>query len=335
MILKRTLPTLGLIAAAAVLLSGCAADTGAKGDASPGTEEAQSQSITLGFPGSVGPTDAPLLAALNSLGDEGWDVDYIEFDSPDVLTQALMGGDIDVASMGPATVMAADEKGAELTMVGNNNMLDYQLVANASIASCEELDGQTVAYHSEGSTSTAHLRRYLADNCPDAKPEFVVISGSSNRVTALLEGQIDGTIVRLEDWMSVDVDPSVAHVIDDLSETQSELLTQTIVIDGARVDKSGPAVAALLGALDEQFAAVNADPVAFAKIAAEVLGEDITEVQPVLEALVANGTFPESYKLSKASIDATLAFYQAAGTVTDALTADQVANLDIVSNIGE
>lgn len=312
-------------AAAAIALAVAACGAGS-------TASAEEQSITLGFPGSIGPTDTPLIAALNALGEDGWDVEYIEFDSPDVQTQALMGGDINVASMGPATVMAADDNGAELQMVGNNNILDYQIIGAADVKSCADLDGRTVAYHSEGSTSTAHLRRYLADNCPDAEPEFVVISGSSNRVTALVEGQIDGTIVRVEDWMAADVDPSVAHVIDNLSETQSELLTQTIVIDGARAEEASPAAAALLAALDEQFALVNEDPAAFAETAAEILGAEVSEVQPVLEALVENGTFPDSHELDAASVDATLAFYQEAGTVSAELTAEKVANLDLAAS---
>lgn len=322
MSLKRALPTFGLIVAGTFALAACGG-----GDAeSPSGDQ---QSITLGFPGTIGPTDTPLIAALNSLGDDGWDVEYIEFDSPDVQTQALMGGDINIASMGPATVMAANEAGAELSMVGNNNILDYLIITAADVASCNDLDGRTVAYHSEGSTSTAHLRRYLADNCPDASPEFVVISGSGNRVTALLEGQIQGTIVRIEDWMSVDVDPAVAHVIDTLSSTQSELLTQTIVIDGAGSEESQDAAAELLAALDEQFAAVREDPAAFAEVAAEILGSEVADVQPVLEALVEDGTFPETSALSSESIDATLAFYQEAGTVSESLTADEVADLDV------
>lgn len=318
---KRTLPSVGLLLAGTLALAAC----GSGGDA----DASGDKSLTLGFPGTIGPTDTPIIAALESLEEDGWETEYIEFDSPDVQTQALMGGDIDIASMGPATVMAANENGAELLMVGNNNILDYLIVASADVATCADLDGRTVAYHSEGSTSTAHLRRYLAETCPDASPEFVVISGSGNRVTALLDGQIDGTIVRIEDWMSVDVDPSVAHVLDALSETQSQLLTQTIVIDDKRSDDAGPAAKALLAALDEQFAAVRQDPAAFAETAAEILDADKADVEPILAALVDDGTFPESSALSPDSIDATLAFYQEAGAVSESLTADQVADVEL------
>ncbi|MGO1562192.1 MAG: ABC transporter substrate-binding protein [Actinomycetaceae bacterium] len=323
MVSKRAASGIGLITAATLALAACGGDE---------DDGADAQTITLGFPGTIGPTDTPIIAALDSLEEDGWDVEYIEFDSPDVQTQALMGGDINVASMGPATVMAADENGAELTMVGNNNILDYLIVGAADVESCADLDGRTVAYHSEGSTSTAHLRRYLADTCPEAEPEFVVISGSSNRVTALLEGQIDGTIVRVEDWMAVEPDESVAHVIDNLVETQADLLTQTIVVDGAGDEGATAAAEALLAALDEQFAAVNEDPAAFAEGAAETLDADPAEVQTVLEALVENGTFPETSALDPASVESTIGFYRDAEVIGDELTADTVVNFDVAGS---
>lgn len=317
---RRTRHAIALIALPAIVLTACG------GDDEVGSDD---RSITLGFPGSVGPTDSPLIAALESLEEDGWTVEFIEFDSPDVQTQALMGGDIDIASMGPATVMAADERGAELVMVGNNNMLDYLIVGAADVATCADLDGRTVAYHSEGSTSTAHLREYLRDTCPDATPEFLVISGSSNRITALVEGQIDGTIVRVEDWISAEVEDDVAHVIDNLAETQSELLTQTIVIDGSKTDDVGPATAALMQAFDTQLAAVNEDPATFAEVAAPILSSSADELAPVIAALVENGTFPQNHELSRDSVQETLAFYEQAGTISGDLTVEQVANFEL------
>lgn len=309
-------------AIATLALSSCGTESG-------DTTGNGGESITLGFPGTIGPTDTPIIAALNTLDDEGWNAEYIEFDSPDVQTQALMGGDINVASMGPSTVLAANDNGANLNIVGNNNILDYLIIGAPNVQSCSDLDDQTVAYHSEGSTSTAHLRLYLDENCPEAEPEFVVISGSSNRVTALLDGQIDGTIVRVEDWTAANADEDQAHIIDNLVETQAQLLTQTIVIDGEDSDSSGDAVAALMAELDAQLTAVNDDPNAFSETAADILEQDPSEVQPVLETLVDNGTFPDSHDLDPASVDATLTFNQDAGIISPEMTADQVADFEL------
>lgn len=80
---KRTLPSVGLLLAGTLALAAC----GSGGDA----DASGDKSLTLGFPGTIGPTDTPIIAALESLEEDGWETEYIEFDSPDVQTQALMG----------------------------------------------------------------------------------------------------------------------------------------------------------------------------------------------------------------------------------------------------
>lgn len=229
--------------------------------------------ITLGFPGGVRPTDVPAILALESLASKGWTTDYIEFDSPDIQTQALLNGDIQVASMGPATVIAADLAGADLKMVARNNFIDLQVVSGGDIADCAGLDGKIVAYHSDGSTSTAHLRRYLADNCPDAKPQFMVLSGSANRAAALLNGQIAGTIVRLEDWIAATTGVETdAKVLARLSDDQATLLTQTIVISEGAMGEEDAAVKTFLDALSAQMNEAISDPAAFSAKALPYLG---------------------------------------------------------------
>lgn len=323
----RLIPTVALIGAAAFALAGCTSSTPEGGD---------TNSITLAFPGAVGPTDTPALAALQLLSEDGWETDYIEFDSPDVATQALIGGDVNIASMGPATVMAANAAGADLRIVANNNIIDQLIVAAPDVQACADLDGRTVAYHSEGSTSTAHLMRYLEDTCPEASPEFLVISGSSNRAAALLEGQIDGTVVRLEDWVAATTDgDGDTTVLATLAEEQSTLLSQTLVINDAENENNRAAAAAFLAALDEQFAIVNEDPAAFAAIAADLLGSSADELTPVFETLAENGIFPESSKLSEQSVTDTIAFYEAAGVIDAGTESDSVADFTIAEAAGQ
>ncbi len=306
-------------------LAGCAGSSGADG----GTEAGSEAGVTLGFPGSIGPTDVPAILALEALADAGSETDYIEFDSPDVQTQALLRGDVNLASMGPATVMSANIAGADIKMVAQNNMNDLQILVAPEIGSCDDLAGQPVAIHSEGSTSTAHLKRWYADECPDAQePEWLVISGSENRATALLEGQIRGTIVRLEDWIGVTGGESdQGKILTALSDTQSELLTQTIATTQQTLDDDSEGVSAFLDALGEQFEAVNSDPSAYAEKAARVLGGDSETYAAVYEELVANGAFPTAVGLDPASVEATIAFYQESGAIAEGnLSADDVSD---------
>lgn len=288
--------------------------------------------ITLGFPGGVGPTDVPAILALEELKTQGWTADYMEFDSPDIQTQALLNGDIQVASMGPATVFAANLAGADLRIVSNNNSIDFIVLAKTGIETCADLNGQIVAYHSTGSTTTAHLKRYITDNCPDIAPNYMVLSGSANRAAALLNGQIAGTIVRMEDWIAATGGADErAKILALLAETQSTLLTQTIVVSAKNVNAKRGEIEAFVDALQNQFAKVYENPVAYAERAVPYLdGASVETVSAVYEALVDAELFPKKKALSRAQIEDTIAFYEQAGRAdAGVLTPESVADFSI------
>ncbi len=288
--------------------------------------------ITLGFPGGVGPTDIPAILALEDMKAKGWTTNYIEFDSPDIQTQALLNGDIQVASMGPATVFAANLAGADLRIVSNNNSIDFIVLAKTGLETCADLDGQIVAYHSTGSTTTAHLYRYIADNCAGITPNYMVLSGSANRAAALLNGQIAGTIVRMEDWIAATGgEDDRAKILALLAETQSTLLTQTIVVSAKNLDAERAETEAFVDALHDQFAKIYADPTAYAELAVSYLdGASVETVSAVYGALAEAELFPKEKALSLAQVEDTIAFYEEAGRADPgALTPEGVADFSI------
>ncbi|MBP6684064.1 MAG: ABC transporter substrate-binding protein [Leucobacter sp.] len=306
--------TAALATGLALALTGCASGDAPASEGSDGAPG----SVVLGYPGGLGPGDAPSALALESLKEKGWEVEFIEFDSPDVQTQALLRGDVNFAAMGPSTVMSANLAGADLKMVTNDVRNDLQIVVSPDISECGDLDGKPVAYHSEGSTSTAHLKRWLADTCPDASPEFMVISGSANRATALIEGQIAGTVVRLEDWIpAIKGNETKAKVLTSLSEDQSNLLAHTITTTTDTIENKPELVEAYLEALQAEFTALQEDPAAYADRAAEVLGMDAAELVDVYEQLVELGIFPSAVGIDMDEVAATLKFYQESGSIPE------------------
>lgn len=313
-----------LVTGLALALTGCSSAGGGEANG----EESSPGSIVLGYPGGLGPGDAPSALALETLAADGWKTDFIEFDSPDVQTQALLRGDINFAAMGPATVMAANLAGADIKMVTNDVANDLQIVVAPDINECSDLDGKPVAYHSEGSTSTAHLKQWLLDTCPDATPEFMVISGSANRATALIEGQIAGTVVRLEDWIpAIKGNETKAKVLTSLSEDQGDLLAHTITTTTKTIENEPELVEAYLDALAAEYESLNADPTAYAERAAELLGMDAAVLAEVYEQLVALNIFPQTVGIDMSKVEATLEFYQMSGSIPEGeLTAADVAD---------
>lgn len=296
---------------------------------------ASAQNMVLGFAGGAGPTGVPAIIALETLQDQGMSTEVIEFDSPDILTQALLNGQVQIAVMGPATAFAADLAGADLQMLAKNNQNDYLIISSPEIAECADLDGKTVAYHSVGSSTTAHLMAWLKDTCPEAKPNFIVLSGSANRVAALLNGQIDGTLVRLEDWMAVTRgEDERARVLTMLVESQRNLITGAVVASAGKVEQDRALLEAFLAELNNQFDAVYADPVAYAAGAAEHLGEmEPADIEAVYTYFAETEMFPIDEVLTPEAVEDTIRFYEEAGRVEPgALTVDEVANFTFGGN---
>lgn len=316
-ITNRHWRTGALVAGLALVLTGCSTGGGDTGGDGGGAGDDKGK-VVVGYPGGLGPGDAPSALALETLEADGWEVDFIEFDSPDVQTQALLRGDVNFAAMGPSTVMSANLAGADIKMLSNDVRNDLQIVVAPEIEECADLDGKPVAYHSEGSTSTAHLKRWLLDECPEAAPEFLVISGSANRATALIEGQIAGTVVRLEDWIpAIKGNEGKAKVLTSLSEDQSELLAHTITATTKTIEDDAALVEAYLDALQEEFTSLHEDPAAYAERASELLGMETEDLAEVYTQLVELGIFPENVGIDMDEVEATIAFYQESGSIPE------------------
>jgi len=291
-------------------------------------------SLTVGFPGPIGFTDVPVLMTGSRLVQEaGWSFEFIEFDSPDLLTQALVTGDVDIASMGPATVMAATVQGADLKIISNNNNNDWLVVSGPQYDNCGELDGELVAYHSEGGTSTAMLLQYMGENCPEAAPDYLVMSGSLNRATALLNGDLDGTVVRLEDWVTAtSANPDGGKILANLAEGLPNLLTQTLVVSGEWLASNRDVAVAYITALLATFEEVNQD---IAELSAEAK-ERFPDVDPealdeFIDATKEQGLFPADGGLSEEKVAGTIKFYEDIEKVEKgAVTVDDILDMSVL-----
>jgi ABC-type nitrate/sulfonate/bicarbonate transport system substrate-binding protein len=157
----------------------------------------------------------------------------------------------------------------------------------------------------------------------------MVLSGSANRATALLNGQIQGTIVRLEDWIAVTGgEDERAKILGVLAETQSDLLTSAFVVSADALEERPEMVEAFLTEVQAQIDAIYADPAAYAEAALPHLeGADLESVTGVFEALAEQEMFPRQMGVSREAIEGTMSFYAASGKLEEGkITADDVAD---------
>src|SRR5207244_1046308 len=71
-----------------------------------------------------------------------------------LLTQAVVGGSVDIAQNGYTPAAGAAVQGADIVFIGGiSNKLPFQLVVNASITNAAQLKGQSIAISRFGSST--------------------------------------------------------------------------------------------------------------------------------------------------------------------------------------
>src|SRR5882672_11861273 len=84
----------------------------------------------------------------------GLDVAPIFIDGGSMLTQAVVGGSVDIAQNGYTPALSAAVQGADVVIIGGiSNKLPFQLVVKTAITRPDQLKGQSVAISRYGSST--------------------------------------------------------------------------------------------------------------------------------------------------------------------------------------
>ena len=114
-----------------------------------------------------------------------------------MLTQAVVGGSVDIAQNGYTPALSAAVQGADVVIIGGiSNKLPFQLVVKTSITRPDQLKGQSVAISRYGSSTDtaadfalAHLKLTRTD------VKVLQLGGAATRIAAAMSGQIAGTML--------------------------------------------------------------------------------------------------------------------------------------------
>ena len=149
--------------------------------------------IGLEAPRSI--SNVPMLLAVDRMTEEGYDVEVIDFQSPETMALALQSGDVDIASTSAGTAFSAIDAGFDARAFMGSARADFQMVAKPEFDSCESLDGKRVAVQSREGTTGVLTLRWFEQECPEARPNILIVAGSENRIAGLIAGQLDAAPV--------------------------------------------------------------------------------------------------------------------------------------------
>ncbi len=126
----------------------------------------------------------------------GLDVTPIFIEGGSLLTQAVVGGSVDIAQNGYTPAAGAAVQGADIVFIGGiSNKLPFQLVVNSSITNAAQLKGQSIAISRFGS-STDTAADFALAHLGLKRDDVLVrqLGGPATRNAALITGQVAGTV---------------------------------------------------------------------------------------------------------------------------------------------
>ena len=208
----------------------------------------------------------------------GIDVEVVYVNSGSLLSQGLIAGTFDLSFSQGSEAMVAKLRGADVRIAGViANRFNHVYLAAPSITSIKQLKGKKVAVSRFGSGSHFQTNLVLSAGGLDPEKDVTVlqIGNSGARITAILSGVVDGTI------MAADFVPRAKregfNVLTDLADTKIEYPFLSLNFTGVYLDRNQKLVKALIKSMSDSIRALQSDSTAAKAVIRSALRTDDAE----------------------------------------------------------
>ncbi len=254
----------------------------------------------------------PTAIAIDRLSEMGYEIEVVELGSNSNQLQAAATGAIQITAL--SQIIDAMDQGLDSRFFLELNTNEFLLVAKAELDTCESLTGHTLGIQSAGSFVGQLAVQWLADTCPTAQPVITVIEGSDNRLAALLAGQLDSSVVDLQDWAQLQkARPGEFIVTGDFTK-QLPIMRAAFAAPRSFIAENQQLIEDWIRVHLDVYEEIYENPQILIDKGAEVLVEvDPADLPDVVQAFVDARLWPTDGGLADAGIDATIAFFNRDG----------------------
>lgn len=184
-----------LLATLAIVVGACGGsdETGDGGDSGGGKSGSAKLGITSPSMGVL-----PLLMAVDRMNEMGYDIEVVQVVDTATLLQTANDGLIDMLATTAGSGLPAMDAGLDVKMIIERVGFEYNLVGKAADDHCASIDGSKTGLNARNDITFQLVQYYLSESCPGAEPKLQVVPSSEARSAALLEGQLDVTVVDLQ-----------------------------------------------------------------------------------------------------------------------------------------
>src|SRR5262249_43775219 len=168
----------------------------------------------------------------------GLDVAPVFVEGGSTLTQAVVGGSVDIAQNGYTPATAAAVQGADIVFIGGiANKPPFQLVVKSSITGAAQLKGQAIAIKPH--RAATHQAADFALQALGLKRDEVKVlqlGGPATRIAAAMSGQIAGTMEQYPD--TAELTRHGFHVLVDVTDVAGDYPNTSYVTTRAFLKKN-------------------------------------------------------------------------------------------------
>ncbi len=252
-------------------------------------------------------TSAPLQYAVQQgvFRRFGLDIAPTFIEGGSMLTQAVVGGSLDIAQNGYTPATAAAVQGADVVIIGGiANTLPYQLLVKTGITSASGLKGKNVGISRYGSSTDAaadFALKHLGLTRSDVN--VLQLGGASTRMAAAISGRIDGTFEQYPD--TAELTRHGFHVLVDLNDVVRDYPNTSFVTTRTYLKKNPETVKKFLMAMATAVHELKANPdIAIPMIQKFLSVKDVENVRAAYQSYI--HAYPPKLEVSYKGIESVL-----------------------------
>ena len=138
---------------------------------------------------------------------EGWGADVTRVELPNISgLEAIVADRIDIAARSSDEIILGQSRDVDVVAFGAPiSTMHYAVVSSPGIDGIADLDGQAIATSGPGGFNGMLFRYMISQEglTPEDDVAVMPVGGSSERAAALMAGQVQATIVYIDNWLAM------------------------------------------------------------------------------------------------------------------------------------
>lgn len=320
---------LALTLAGMTAVAACANEGQAGGASSEDSLEGVEYSFAMTTSGAIGPIYQMAMERTDeATGSVGT---WVEMTNSEVAVGGTAANDFQFTGGVASTVMAAiQEQDADLVFINDIAKIMWTVSGTTDIKDCDGLEGKQVGLHSPGGVSTAIYHSWFDQNCdPGTEVDLVYIEGSPNRLQGLLAGQIDATMLKLDELEEL---TDEFHVIDNFALSMPQIVTNATAVNREFAESQPELVEAFVYEMMGVVEDIYADPQLFVDAINEYQPELADQAEYIASTYVDGEVLIRDGGIYEEWMDESIELYEEAGAIGPGLETDSIIDRSYIES---